>query len=57
MLRIEIDTGNDAFAADIGPEAKRILKAIDWRRLDQFGRIKLMDANGNSVGFAEYVED
>ena len=54
-LLIEIDTSNDAFQPDPGPEAARLLLVAAHRALrnnDPEG--KLIDLNGTSVGSFSY---
>jgi hypothetical protein len=55
---ITIETDNDAFYPDPGPELARILRKLadrlDGGELAE--SVRLMDYNGNTVGRAEYAE-
>ena len=55
---IQIETDNDAFYPDPGPELARILRKLADRLEggDLAESVRLMDYNGNAVGRAEYAE-
>jgi len=57
MIRIQIETDNEAFTDCAGFEVARILRKLadkvqDWPGANDFS-IALMDVNGNKVGKAE----
>ena len=56
MFRIEIETGNDAFALEPQAEAARILRDLADKLDHMHGlpaHCPLYDLNGNKVGFAQ----
>jgi hypothetical protein len=62
MIKIEIETGNDVFQESFEGEIEavlgRIRKAlVNNLPLEDGDRFKVMDSNGNSVGFVEWIED
>ena len=62
MIRIEIETGNAAFADDFEHEVELVLgraynKIVHNLPLENGDKLKIMDSNGNSVGFVEWIED
>lgn len=58
---IQIEMDNTAFDTDPGIELARILNKLarladnQWDRLIDFGEVKAMDINGNTVGKLEIV--
>lgn len=58
-FRVEIETDNDAFRGRRTKEISRLLRDVCDRlsELEPGDRLKLRDANGNRVGFAELTEE
>jgi hypothetical protein len=59
-FRVEIDCGNAAFADNPQYEVALILQGLAHgmtEHMEAPGKVALRDANGNSVGFAEFTED
>lgn len=57
MFTLAIDTGNDAFHPDAGPEVARILEELA-KKLREEGPLELSnlrDLNGNTVGTVRYT--
>mgnify|MGYP006279860979 CR=1 FL=1 len=57
--RIHVETDNDAFYPEPGPELARMLRALADRLEagDLSEPIRLRDSNGNTVGMAEALPD
>lgn len=55
MVTIKFSTANEAFDVP-GPEIARILRTIAYRVEDGAREIKLLDANGNTVGTFKYTD-
>tara|TARA_R110000744_G_scaffold147526_1_gene260456 strand:- start:33 stop:209 length:177 start_codon:yes stop_codon:yes gene_type:complete len=53
MLKIEFETGNDAFADEnIWSEIKAVLDKT-WENLSE-GKSPIKDSNGNTIGYVEF---
>jgi len=53
MIKITINTENDAFVPEPWPEVKRILQSIEANKMEDLDRKKLYDYNGNPVGLIQ----
>jgi hypothetical protein len=62
MIRVEIQTENDAFKENFENEVQAVFLRIVSRLvnnlpLENGDKFKVVDSNGNSVGFVEWIED
>lgn len=56
-LKVDIETGNDAFQLDARGELAETLKEIAWRIESGSDGGKIFDKNGNTIGtFGTWIE-